>query len=156
MRIVLQRVSTASVEVEGQIVGKIGPGLLALVGVAHHDSEREARWLADKTVQLRVFPDDQGKMNRSVKDAGGSVLVVSQFTLLADCRQGRRPAFTDAGPPELAQRLYQRYAEFIAQSGVHVQRGVFAADMKVSLVNEGPVTIVIDRHASLSSVEPAD
>jgi len=145
VRIVLQRVTTASVEVDGKVVGQIGRGLLALVGVAHEDTDDEARWLADKTAELRIFPDDQGKMNRSLIDVGGSALVVSQFTLLGDCRKGRRPAFTAAGHPDLADRLYLRYADFIADRGIHVQRGVFAADMKVSLVNDGPVTMVIDR-----------
>ena len=145
MRVVLQRVTAASVEVKGKIVGKIGHGLLALVGVAHGDSENEARWLADKTVELRIFQDDQGKMNRSLIDVGGAVLVVSQFTLLGDCRKGRRPAFTAAADPDHADRLYQQYAALMEDRGVHVRRGVFAADMKVSLVNDGPVTIVIDR-----------
>ncbi len=146
MRIVLQRVIAASVEVEDKIVGKIDQGLLALVGVAHSDTDDEARWLADKTVELRIFADDHGKMNRSLIDVGGSALVVSQFTLLGDCRKGRRPAFTAAGHPDLANRLYQRFTEFIADRGVPVQQGVFAADMKVSLINDGPVTMVIDRN----------
>lgn len=145
MRIVLQRVSSASVEVDGQCVGRIQQGLLALVGIGHDDTPQHARWLADKTVDLRIFQDQQGKMNRSLLDVGGSALVISQFTLLGDCRKGRRPAFTDAAPPELANQLYLCYADLIAQRGVSVQRGVFAADMKVSLVNDGPVTMVIDR-----------
>ena len=145
MRIVLQRVTSASVEVAGEIVGEIEQGLLALVGVAHSDTDDEARWLADKTAELRIFQDDQGKMNRSLIDVGGSALVVSQFTLLGDCRKGRRPAFTAAANPELANRLYLQYAKMIADRGVNVQYGVFAADMKVSLVNDGPVTMVIDR-----------
>ncbi len=147
MRIVIQRVASAQVEVDGQIVGKIQRGLLVLVGVAHLDSEAESRWLANKTAELRVFEDDQGKMNRSLIDIGGSALVVSQFTLLADCRRGRRPAFTDAAPPTLAEQLYLRFAEFLVERGIEVQTGIFAADMKVSLVNDGPVTIVIDRVA---------
>lgn len=145
VRVVLQRVNSASVEADNQIIGQIDQGLLALVGVGHGDTEEEARWLASKTVELRIFPDDQGKMNRSLIDIGGSVLVVSQFTLLGDCRKGRRPAFTDAAPPEMANRLYLRYADLIAERGVSVERGRFAADMKVSLVNDGPVTMVIDR-----------
>jgi D-tyrosyl-tRNA(Tyr) deacylase len=145
VRIVLQRVTAASVEVEGKIVGKIGHGLLALVGVGHDDTDQEARWLADKTAELRIFQDDQNKMNRSLIGVGGAVLIVSQFTLLGDCRKGRRPAFTAAGPPELAERLYRRYAEFVSERGIEVQLGIFAADMKVSLVNDGPVTMVIDR-----------
>jgi D-tyrosyl-tRNA(Tyr) deacylase len=144
---VLQRVRSAQVEVDGQVVGKIRQGLLILVGVAHRDSEEQARWLANKTVELRIFEDDQGKMNRSLLEVGGSALVVSQFTLLADCRRGRRPAFTDAGPPALAEKLYLRFADFLTERGIEVQCGVFAADMQVSLVNDGPVTIVIDRLA---------
>jgi D-tyrosyl-tRNA(Tyr) deacylase len=141
-------VTTARVEVEEKIVGRIDLGLLALVGVGHHDTDEEAQWLANKTAELRIFEDDQNKMNRSLIDVEGSVLVVSQFTLLGDCRKGRRPAFTGAAPPELAERLYLRYAEFISERGLHVERGIFAADMKVSLVNDGPVTMVIDRTAS--------
>lgn len=151
MRIVLQRVVSASVEVNGQIVGQIDAGLLALVGIGHGDTDEQVRWLAEKTADLRIFTDEQGKMNRSVVDIGGSVLVVSQFTLLGDCRKGRRPAFTDAAPPELANRLYLRFAELISERGIPVQRGVFAADMKVSLVNDGPVTMVIDRVAGIHS-----
>ena len=120
MRIVLQRVTAARVVVDQQVVGEIGAGLLALVGVGHHDTEDQARWLADKTVGLRVFSDEHDKMNRSLIDIGGSVLVVSQFTLLGDCRKGRRPAFTDAGPPELADRLYLHYADRISEQGIHV------------------------------------
>ena len=145
VRIVLQRVTSASVEVDGDIVGKIDDGLLALVGIGHGDTEDEARWLANKTVELRIFPDEQDKMNRSLIDVGGSVLVISQFTLLGDCRKGRRPAFTDAADPDLAQQLYLRYAEFISDRGVDTRLGIFAAEMKVSLVNDGPVTMVIDR-----------
>ena len=145
MRIVLQRVTAASVEVDHHCVGQIDQGLLAFIAIGHGDTEQQAIWLADKTVDLRIFEDAQGKMNQSLIDIGGSALVVSQFTLLGDCRKGRRPAFTDAAPPELANQLYLRYADLIAQRGVPVERGVFAADMKVSLVNDGPVTMVIDR-----------
>ena len=145
MRIVLQRVSSASVVVKDQIVGEIDRGLLALVGVGHNDSEDQASWLAAKTAELRIFPDEQGKMNRSLVDIGGSALVVSQFTLLGDCRKGRRPAFTDAGPPELANRLYLHYASCLADRDVPVETGIFAADMKVSLVNDGPITMILDR-----------
>ena len=145
MRIVLQRVTSASVRVDGEIVGDIRRGLLALVGVGKDDTEAEARWLADKTVALRIFPDDEGKMNRSLTDIGGAALVVSQFTLLGDCRKGRRPSFIDAAHPELADRLYRYYADALAKRGVQVESGVFAADMQVSLVNDGPVTILIDR-----------
>ncbi len=149
MRIVLQRVSEARVEVEGQIVGEIDRGLLALVGVGQGDTESEAAWLADKTVELRIFADEAGKMNRSLIDVGGALLAVSQFTLLGDCRKGRRPAFITAAPPEEANRLYELYADHIARRGVPVERGVFAADMQVSLTNDGPVTLVIDREGDL-------
>ncbi len=145
MRIVIQRVTSASVEVEGRSVGEIDRGLLVLVGVGHGDSDAEAKWLAEKTVHLRVFSDDVGKMNRSVMDVGGAVLAVSQFTLLGDCQKGRRPAFTDAAPPELANRVYESYMQFVREFGIRVQQGVFAADMQVRLVNDGPVTMIIDR-----------
>ncbi|TWT53121.1 D-tyrosyl-tRNA(Tyr) deacylase [Rubripirellula amarantea] len=145
MRVVLQRVSHAAVEVDHQIVGQIEHGILALIGVSHDDTLQDAKWLAEKTTQLRIFADDQGKMNRSVLDVGGGVLVVSQFTLLGDCRKGRRPAFTAAADPAIANELYLHYADQIAATGIKVAKGIFAADMKVSLVNDGPVTMVIDR-----------
>lgn len=148
MRIVLQRVSSASVHVDGAVVGQIGPGLVALVGVGHGDGESEARWLANKTAELRIFADQDGKMNRSVVDVSGSVLVVSQFTLLGDCRKGRRPAFTAAAEPQLANSLYERFAELLSDRGLDVQRGIFAADMQVALVNDGPVTIILERTPS--------
>ena len=145
MRIVLQRVLQAKVEVDGETVGQIGPGVLVLIGVGHGDTVSQADWLAAKTAALRIFEDDQGKMNRSLIDVRGGALVVSQFTLLGDCRKGRRPAFTDAAAPELANELYQRYCDSLAAQIVEVQRGIFAANMQVSLVNDGPVTLVIDR-----------
>jgi D-aminoacyl-tRNA deacylase len=145
VRIVLQRVTTARVEVGNRVVGEIGPGVLVLIAVGHGDTEAEAQWLANKTVELRIFEDAQGKMNRSLIDIGGSALIVSQFTLLGDCRKGRRPAFTDAAAPEIAKNLYERYTNLVADRGVKVERGIFAADMKVSLVNDGPVTMIIDR-----------
>ena len=144
VKVVLQRVSQASVTVDQAIVGEIGLGLLVLVGVGRGDGEPDAEWLADKTAQLRIFNDEQGKMNRSLVDVGGSALVVSQFTLLGDCRKGRRPAFTDAGDPEDAKRLYEYYADRVERY-VPVRRGVFAADMKVALVNDGPVTMLLER-----------
>ncbi len=145
MRIVLQRVLRAKVEVDGETVGQIGHGLLVLIGVGLGDTASQADWLAAKTAELRIFEDDQGKMNRSLIDVRGAALVVSQFTLLGDCRKGRRPAFTAAAAPQLADELYQRYCAQLAAQIVDVQRGIFAAEMQVSLVNDGPVTLVIDR-----------
>ncbi|WP_436298250.1 D-aminoacyl-tRNA deacylase [Stieleria mannarensis] len=142
---VLQRVSEASVSVAGEVVGEIGTGFLALVGIGHGDDEAVVRWVAEKTAVLRVFEDDAGKMNRSVIDVGGSVLAVSQFTLYGDCRKGRRPAFTDAAPPETAERLYELYVKELKGQGIGVETGVFAADMKVALVNDGPVTMLLER-----------
>jgi D-tyrosyl-tRNA(Tyr) deacylase len=144
MRAVLQRVSRSSVEVEGTCVGRTGPGWLVLLGVERGDTEAEAAWIAEKVLNLRAFEDDQGKMNRSVVDVGGGILVVSQFTLLGDCRGGRRPSFTAAAEPVEAERLYLRCAELMAQSGVEVAKGVFRAMMKIELVNDGPVTLLLD------------
>jgi D-tyrosyl-tRNA(Tyr) deacylase len=144
MRAVLQRVSRASVEVEGEVVGKIGLGWLVLLGVAAGDTEDDAEKLADKTVALRAFPDELGKMNRSVAEAGGGVLVVSQFTLLADCRAGRRPSFTDAAAPADAERLYVHFVERVRCQGLTTATGVFRAMMNVALVNDGPVTFLLD------------
>lgn len=144
MRAVLQRVSHASVEVEGRIVGQIGTGLLVLVGVGHGDTEAEARLLADKTARLRIFADEVGKFNRSLLDIGGSALVVSQFTLYADTRKGRRPSFTEAAPPEQAAPLVEAYCTALRDLGVPVETGVFGAMMRVALVNEGPVTVMLD------------
>jgi D-tyrosyl-tRNA(Tyr) deacylase len=145
LKVVLQRVSQASVEVAGETVGAVGKGFLALVGIGHDDTPQTVDWMADKTAVLRVFEDDAGKMNRSILDVGGSVLAVSQFTLYGDCRKGRRPAFTDAAPPELAKSLYERYVQKLKEQGIGVQTGVFAADMNVSLVNDGPVTMILER-----------
>ena len=142
---VLQRVRQASVVVDGETVGQIGVGFLALVGIGHHDTPETVDWMAEKTAVLRVFEDDAGKMNRSIQDVAGSVLAVSQFTLYGDCRKGRRPAFTDAAPPELARSLYQRYVEQLKGQGIAVQTGIFAADMKVALVNDGPVTMILEK-----------
>ena len=141
---VLQRVHWAKVEVDRRVVGEIGPGLLALVGVGGEDDATHVDALADKTVRLRIFPDAHHNMNRSVLDVGGSILVVSQFTLLADCRKGRRPSFTRAAPPDRANRLIERYTARLASHGVAVQTGEFQAMMDVSLCNAGPVTIVLD------------
>ena len=144
MRAVVQRVSDASVRVDGQTVGAIQQGLVVLLGVARGDTSRDALYLAEKTSGLRIFEDEHGKMNRSVEDVSGSVLVVSQFTLLGDCRKGRRPGFTDAAEPELADQLYKEYVAIMQQRGIKVATGVFRAEMKVSLTNDGPVTILLD------------
>lgn len=144
MRAVVQRVSDASVRVDGQTVGAIQQGLVVLLGVARGDSSRDALYLAEKTYGLRIFEDRHGKMNRSVEDVSGSILVVSQFTLLGDCRKGRRPGFTDAAEPELADQLYKEYVAIMQQRGIKVATGVFRAEMKVGLTNDGPVTILLD------------
>jgi D-tyrosyl-tRNA(Tyr) deacylase len=144
MRALLQRVTKATVRVEDALVGAIGPGLLVLLGVRQGDTEAEAAWLADRVAGLRIFADAAGKMNRSLLETHRAALVVSQFTLYADTRQGRRPSFTGAAPPEEANRLYQRFCAELAQTGVEVERGVFGADMRVGLVNDGPVTVLLE------------
>jgi len=144
MRAVVQRVSEASVSVEGREVGRIGAGLCVLVGVAQGDAEEDARWLCDKVLDLRIFEDDAGKMNRSLIDLNGGLLAISQFTLLGDARSGRRPAFTAAEKPELAQPLYARFCALARERGIAVAEGVFRATMKVQIVNEGPVTMLLD------------
>ncbi len=144
MRAVLQRVSRAQVRVGGETIGAIGPGLLVLLGVGQGDCEADARSLAEKTAGLRIFEDAQGKMNRSVSEAGGCVLVVSQFTLYGDCRKGRRPGFSAAASPELANALYLQYVERLRQLGLTVATGIFQAEMAVELVNDGPVTLLLD------------
>ncbi len=144
MRAVLQRVSRAQVAVAGEVIGAVGPGLLVLLGVAPTDTLAQAEWLADKVVGLRLFADDAGKMNRSVAEVGGGVLVVSQFTLFGDCRKGRRPSFLGAAGPEIAVPLYEAFVLAVRALGVPVQTGRFGADMQVELVNDGPVTLVLD------------
>ncbi len=144
MRAVLQRVSQAQVVVAGETVGAISQGLLVLLGVEQDDAEGDAAYLAKKTAELRLFEDDGGKMNLSVEDIGGEVLVVSQFTLAADCRKGRRPGFSRAASPEEANRLYQHYVALLRQRGVSVATGQFQAMMQVSLTNDGPVTFLLD------------
>lgn len=144
MRIVLQRVTSAAVEVEGATCGEIGNGLLVLLGVSKSDSEKDVDYLVEKTLGLRIFPDAEGKMNRSVQESGGGLLVVSQFTLYGDCRKGRRPSFDQAAPPDLARSLYERFVEKAAASGIRVATGIFQAHMKVTLVNDGPVTLLYD------------
>jgi D-tyrosyl-tRNA(Tyr) deacylase len=144
MRAVLQRVRRASVSTDGTCTGRIEQGWLLFLAVAQGDTEADAAWIADKVVTLRGFADDHGKMNRSVADIGGSILVVSQFTLLADCRAGRRPSFTAAAEPAGAERLYSVCVELLAATGLHVATGVFRAMMQVELVNDGPVTFLLD------------
>ncbi len=144
MRAVVQRVRRASVTVDGETVGEVGPGLLVLVGISHDDTEREARALVDKLLGLRIFSDDEGRLNRSVVDSGGGVLVVSQFTLLADARKGRRPSFADAAPPEIAAPLVDTLCDMLGEGDVAVASGRFGAMMDVELVNDGPVTLVLD------------
>jgi D-tyrosyl-tRNA(Tyr) deacylase len=147
MRAVLQRVSRASVEVAGERVAAIGPGLLVLLGVGREDGPTDVAALCDKVVHLRVFADASGQMNRSVVDAGGAILVVSQFTVYGDCRRGRRPSYSEAAPPETAERLYRACVDRLRASGLAVQEGVFRADMKVELTNDGPVTLLLDTRA---------
>jgi len=147
MRALLQRVTRASVTVNEQIVGQIDHGLLILLGVGHGDDGDQVKNLADKIVHLRIFEDDEGKMNRSLLDIGGEALVVSQFTLYADARRGRRPGFTDAAPPSLAEPLVERFKDAIANYGLTVASGIFGAYMKIDLRNDGPVTIWLDSDA---------
>jgi D-tyrosyl-tRNA(Tyr) deacylase len=144
MRVVLQRVRSASVTVEGEVVGAIGPGLVALVGIAAGDDAATVERAADKTAALRIFPDDAGRFDRSAADTGGAVLVVSQFTLLADTRKGTRPSFTDAAAPDVAAPLVERYRARLDALGLATAGGRFGAHMQVELVNDGPVTIVLD------------
>jgi D-aminoacyl-tRNA deacylase len=144
VRAVVQRVSEASVLVDGAVTGSVGRGLCVLVGVGQNDSEEDARWLADKVADLRIFEDEQGKMNRSVLDMGGGVLAVSQFTLFGDARKGTRPGFTDAARPETAQPLYAKFCDALRARGLEVGEGVFRATMQVRIVNEGPVTLLLD------------
>lgn len=148
MKAVVQRVSSASVDVEGATVGRIERGLLVLLGVARGDGESDARWLAEKILSLRIFEDGAGKMNLGLEEAGGDLLAVSQFTLLGDCRKGRRPSFVRAAPPEEANRLYERFVELVRERGVRVETGRFQAHMKVHLVNDGPVTILLESPGS--------
>jgi D-tyrosyl-tRNA(Tyr) deacylase len=146
VRIVLQRVRNASVTVGGEMISEIGPGLLLLVGVERGDGEAEADWLAEKVAGLRIFGDESGKMNLGAREVGGEILAVSQFTLIADTRKGKRPSFVGAAPPEVAERLFDYFCERLRQAGVgSVKTGSFGAMMDVALVNDGPVTIVLER-----------
>lgn len=144
MRVVIQRVSSASVSVDGGTVGEIGRGYCILLGIHREDTHEDLEWMISKITQLRVFEDDEGKMNLSLIDTGGAALVVSQFTLYADCRKGRRPGFVDAARPEQAIPLYEAFCQRLRIEGVSVATGIFGAKMAVSLVNDGPVTIIID------------
>ena len=145
MRVVVQRVSRASVRVDDAVVGRIGRGLLLLVGIGPRDGERELAWMAERIAGLRVFPDGEGKMNRDLAEAGGEVLAVSQFTLYGDCRKGRRPSFTDAAPPERAERLVGDFVALLRACDLTVETGRFGAHMAVELENDGPVTLILDR-----------
>ncbi len=144
MRAVIQRVSRASVSVEGRVTGSIGAGLLVLIAVARGDGQAQSAWLARKLVRLRIFPDEAGRMNRSVLEAGRAALVVSQFTLYGDVRKGRRPSFVGAAHPEVAIPLYERFCEDLRAEGLVVETGEFGAKMEVELVNDGPVTLIVD------------
>lgn len=145
MKAVIQRVSSASVTVEGQVVGQIGQGIMLLLGVEKGDSEAPADWLAEKIVGLRIFEDEQGKMNRSLVEIGGSVLAVSQFTLAGNCDKGRRPSFDTAAPADEGKRLYDYFVQALQRLNVPVATGIFQADMQVALVNDGPVTFILER-----------
>lgn len=144
VRAVIQRVSEARVEVEGRVVGRIGPGLVALIGVARTDTGEDARQIADKIAHLRIFPDGEGRMNLSAREAGVEALMISQFTLLGDARKGRRPSYTEAAPPETAEPLYEACCQALRDLGVPVATGVFGAMMRIPLVADGPVTILLD------------
>lgn len=145
MKLVVQRVESAQVEVDTEVVGKINSGLLVFLGVAEQDNGSEIDWLVNKLLGLRIFNDAEGKMNLSVQDIKGEVLLVSQFTLYADCSRGRRPGFSAAAHPEKAEKMYQEFADKLSSGGIKPQMGIFGADMKISLINDGPVTLVIER-----------
>lgn len=144
MRVLVQRVKSSSVTIDGVVNGAVGTGLTILVGVTHTDTEAEAKYLAEKCVNLRIFEDEAGKMNRSLLDINGEALIISQFTLYGDTTQGRRPFFGDAARPEIAEPLYEKFIEFVKLYGVNVATGIFGADMKVEIINDGPVTLMIE------------
>lgn len=144
MRIVLQRVTKASVTVDGSITGEIDTGYLVLFGVGKDDTQEDCRRLADKIINLRIFSDENGKINLSLKDVGGSLLIVPQFTLYADCRKGNRPNFIQAGAPDFADSLFKYFTEYCRSRGQHVETGIFGADMKVELLNDGPFTVILE------------
>ena len=145
MKLVVQRVKTAQVDVEGKTVGKIEKGFMVLIGVTHNDTKKEADYLVKKLCNLRVFEDENEKMNLGLKDVNGELLIISQFTLYADCTGGNRPAFINAAKPEIAEPLYEYFCEECGKNGIHVEKGIFGADMKVSLLNDGPVTIILEK-----------
>ena len=146
MRAVVQRVSGASVTANGRVTGQIGPGLLILLAVHHADTAKEVLFVADKCVNLRIFEDEEGKMNRSLLETGGAAMIVSQFTLYGDCRKGRRPSFIEAAPPAHSEPLYESFLETVKKTGINVQCGLFGATMAVELINDGPVTLIIEKH----------
>lgn len=147
MRVLLQRVSSASVAVDAEVVGRVGRGFCLLVGFTHGDSRVELEWMADKVAGLRIFPDDEGKMNRDLRDVGGGLLVISQFTLYGDTAKGRRPSFGDAAPPEVAEALYGQFCDLLRTRGLTVATGRFGAEMQVEIHNDGPVTLMLERTA---------
>ena len=151
MRAILTRVSSASVTIDGQIVGSIGKGFLILLGVGPEDTEKDCRYLAEKTLGLRIFEDENGKMNLGLEQVGGEVLVVSQFTLYGNCRKGRRPSFVEAAGPELGNELYEKFLSICKELGYPPQHGQFGADMKVASVNDGPVTLILDTQQLMDS-----
>ncbi len=144
MRTVVQRVSKAQVSIDGGVKGAIGKGLVILLGIRAEDTIKELQWLADKIVHLRIFEDESGKMNKSLTDIGGEMLIISQFTLYGDCRKGRRPGFSTAAPPAVAEPLYQQFIEEVKAKGITVATGTFQAEMQVELTNDGPVTLLLD------------
>jgi D-tyrosyl-tRNA(Tyr) deacylase len=144
MRAVIQRVSRSQVKVDGAITGEIKSGLLVLLGITHDDTKEKAIWLADKCANLRIFPDQEGKMNLNVVEVGGGILVVSQFTLYGDCSKGKRPGFSAAARPEIAEPLYQEFSKRLRLLGINTQNGIFGADMEVELLNDGPVTLIAE------------
>ena len=149
MKIVVQRVSKANVEVESKIVGEISEGLMLLIGICENDSEADADWLIHKILNLRIFSDEEGKMNKSIKEISGEILCISQFTLLADYKKGHRPSFIKAAKPEIAIPIFEHFLKQIKLSNLKIESGIFGADMKVSLTNDGPVTIVLDSQTKL-------
>lgn len=149
MKIVVQRVSKANVEVESKIVGEISEGLMLLIGICENDSEADADWLIHKILNLRIFSDEEGKMNKSIQEISGEILCISQFTLLADYKKGHRPSFIKAAKPEIAVPIFEHFLKQIKLSNLKIESGIFGADMKVSLINDGPVTIVLDSQTKL-------